>query len=269
MRQQAHHFSTAAAAAFVVLSGCAPSGGGLSEPPRPKPATLPVQLEGPTEDTSILAGVSTKSGELMILENDGSVTKTKLGSARSRETLGQTGTEMFTLASVLVTDNSIPMEALPRPPSAQDVALEEFAARRRSALPARIRPTAQDDFLGGTVAAVTSGKTASGDMVMVRVRLRQGVDDSAAFAYATCTLAAWSKTTKTPFARHVRTMKSVEKGKNAEKGVQVVESVFTMSKTTPLGLAVMEREQTLRDCRAHGIPARVTVGPVEGTEKNG
>ncbi len=265
MRQQAQHFGKAAATAFVVLSGCAPSSsdGGLSMPPRPKPATLPVQLEGPTEDTSILAGVSTKSGELMILENDGSVTKTKLGSQHARETLGQTGTEAFSLASVLITDDSIPLEAMPRPPTAQDVALEEFAARRGSALPKRIKPTAPEAFLGGTVTPVTAGKTAAGDLVMVQVRMQQGVDDSAAFAYATCTLAAWSKTTKTPFARHIRTMK----GQDGE--VQVVESIFTMSRTTPLGLQVMEREQTLRDCRAHGIPARLTVGPVEGTEKNG
>ena len=110
---------------------------------------------------------------------------------------------------------------------------------------------------------VGGAKTGPADLVMVHVRLQQGVDDSAAFAYATCTLAAWSKTTKTPFARHVRTVKS------DDKGVQVVESVFTMSKTTPLGLAVMEQEQTLRDCRAHGIPARLTAGPVKGTEKNG
>lgn len=264
MRQQAQHFGKAAATAFVVLSGCAPpSGGGLSEPPRPKPATLPVQLEGPTEDTSVLAGVSTKSGELMVLENDGTVTKTKLGSAQARETLAQGGTEVFSLASILVTDDSMPLEAMPRPPSAQEIALEEFAARRRSALPARIKPTAPEAFLGGTVTPVTAGKTASADMVMVQVRLQQGVDASAAFAYATCTLAAWSKTTKTPFARHIRTVKS------EDEGVQVVESVFTMSKTTPLGLQVMEREQTLRDCRAHGIPARLTVGPVEGTKKNG
>ena len=252
-----------AAAAMAMLSGCTPSDGGLAQPPRAKPATLPVQLDGPTEDTSILAGLSTKSGELMILENDGSVTTTKLDSPRGRQTLGQGGEEAYSLASILVADDSMPLEALPRPPTAQDIALEEFAARRGSALPARITPTASEAFLGGTVTPVAAGKNAASDLVMVQVRLRQGVDDSAAFAYATCTLAAWSKTTKTPFARHIRTVKG------EDKGAQVVESVFTMSKTMPLGLQVMEREQTLRDCRAHGIPARLTAGPVEGTKKNG
>ncbi|MBA4491992.1 hypothetical protein [Paracoccus sp. S1E-3] len=265
MRQQAGHIGMVAGAAFAVLSGCAStsSDGGLSQPPRAKPATLPVQLEGPTEDTSILAGLSTKRGELMILENDGSVTTTKLDSPRGRQTLGQTGDEVYSLASVLVADDSMPVEALPKPPTAQDIALEKFAAKRGGLLPARITPTAPEAFLGGKVMAVGGGKTGPADLVMVQVRLQQGVDDSAAFAYATCTLAAWSTTTKTPFARHVRTVKS------EDKSVQVVESVFTMSKTMPLGLAVMEREQTLRDCRAHGIPARMTAGPVEGTKKNG
>ena len=260
--RQAQHIGMMAGAALAVLSGCAPpSNGGLSQPPRAKPATLPVQLEGPTEDTSVLAGLSTKSGELMILENDGSVTKTQLDSPRGRQTLS--GDEVYSLASVLVSDDSMPLEALPKPPTAQDIALEKFAAQRSSLLPARITPTAPEAFLGATVTPVGGAKTGPADLVMVHVRLQQGVDDSAAFAYATCTLAAWSTTTKTPFARHVRTVKS------EDKGVQVVESVFTMSKTTPLGLAVMEQEQTLRDCRAHGIPARLTAGPVKGTEKNG
>lgn len=113
--RQAQHIGMMAGAALAVLSGCAPSSnGGLSQPPRAKPATLPVQLEGPTEDTSVLAGLSTKSGELMILENDGSVTKTQLDSPRGRQTLS--GDEVYSLASVLVSDDSMPLEALPKPP---------------------------------------------------------------------------------------------------------------------------------------------------------
>ena len=41
----------------AMLSACAPSDAGLAQPPRAKPATLPVRLDGPTADTSILAGV--------------------------------------------------------------------------------------------------------------------------------------------------------------------------------------------------------------------
>lgn len=249
----------------AMLSACATPDAGLAQPPRAKPATLPVQLEGPTEDTSILAGVSTRSGELLILENDGSVTRTPVNSAKGRQTLRQTDEAMFSLTDVLVEDTSIPLSALPKPPRAQDVAIEAFAARTASALPKRIAPAPTEAFLGGRVARVVqSGSKAPGDMVSVQAQLRQGVDESTAFAYATCTLAAWSKTTKTPYARHIRTVYA------EDDGIVTAELIFTMSKTKPLGLRVMEQEKTLRDCRAHGIPDRIeAAGPVKGTKENG
>ncbi|TKW67425.1 MAG: hypothetical protein DI616_07210 [Paracoccus denitrificans] len=245
----------------AVLSACGASDAGLAQPPRAKPATLPVRLEGPTADTSILAGVSTKSGELLILENDGSVTRTKVDSDQGRQTLRQTDAAIFSLTDVLVEDTSVPLEDLPKPPRAQDIAIEEFAARRSTALPARIGRAPEDAFLGGAVVKIAQpGRKGGGDMVSVQVRLRQGVDESTAFAYATCTLAAWAKTSNTPYGRHIRTV-FAEDG-----GVVSAESIFTMSKSTPLGLRVMEQEQTLQECRAHGIPARVAaVGPVKGT----
>lgn len=245
----------------AVLGACAASDGGLSQPPRAKPATLPVRLEGPTADTSILAGVSTKNGELLILENDGSVTRTKVDSAHGRQTLRQSDAAMFALTDVLVEDTSIPLEDLPKPPRAQDIAIEEFAARTQSALPARIVSAPPEAFLDGQVARIgQKGRKGGNDMVTVRVRLRQGVDESTAFAYATCTLAAWSKTTNTPYARHIRTVYA------EDKGTVAAESIFIMSGKAPLGLRIMEREKTLRDCRAHDIPARVAaVGPVKGT----
>lgn len=262
MRQRHNTGLCAMTALTAMLAACGggSDGGGLSEPPRMKPATLPVRLEGPTEDTSILAGVSTRSGELLILENDGSVTTTRLDSPRGRQTLRQSEEAMFSLTDVLVADDSIPLEDLPKPPRAQDIALEEFAARRRSALPSRIAPTPTEAFLGGQVARIGQPQDKRADMVVVQVRLQRGVDESAAFAYATCTLAAWSKSTNTPFARHIRTLSAEERDE------VVAESIFTMSKTAPLGLRVMERDETLRECRAKGIPASVTpVGPVEGT----
>ncbi|MDO5606152.1 MAG: hypothetical protein Q4G25_13420 [Paracoccus sp. (in: a-proteobacteria)] len=252
--------------AAAALTGCVPAGGGLDTPPRPKPATLPVKLEGPTADTSILASVSTKSGELLILEPDGSVTRTQVDSTRGRQTLRQSDEVMFSLSDVLVADEGIAYEDLPKPPRAQDLAIEAFAARRRSALPAEIARTPADAFLAAAVVPVKrpdAGKDDPADLVTVRVNLRRGVDESAAFAYATCTLAAWSKNTNTPYGRHIRTLS------RETEGVLAVDSIFTMSRTTPLGLRVMEREETLRECRAHGIPARLTAGPVEGTEKNG
>lgn len=247
----------------VVLSACdGATDGGLAQPPRAKPATLPVRLDGPTADTSILAGVSTKSGELLILENDGSVTRTSVDSDQGRQTLRQTDAAMFSLTDVLVEDTSLPLEALPKPPRAQDVAIEEFAARRGDALPRRIASAPAEAFLGGRVTRVAqSGRKGGAEMASVQVRLRQGVDESTAFAYATCTLAAWSKTTNTPYGRHIRTVYT------KDNDAIVAESIFTMSKTTPLGLRVMERDKTLQQCRAHGIPARVAAaGPVKGTE---
>ncbi len=246
----------------AMLSACAPSDAGLAQPPRAKPATLPVRLDGPTADTSILAGVSTKSGELLILENDGSVTRTKVDSAQGRQTLRPNDAAMFNLTDVLVEDTSVPLDALPKPPRAQDIAIEEFAARSGSALPARIAPAPAEAFLGGRVTRVTqTGRKGGAEMASVQVRLRQGVDESTAFAYATCTLAAWSKTTNTPYARHIRTVYA------KDNDTVLAESIFTMSKSTPLGLRVMEREKTLQECRAHGIPARIAAaGPVKGTE---
>lgn len=247
----------------AMLGACAgTSDGGLAQPPRAKPATLPVRLEGPTADTSILAGVSTKNGELLILENDGSVTRTQVDSAQGRQTLRQSDVDMFSLTDVLVEDTSIPLDALPKPPSAQDIAMEEFSARRQSALPSRIARAPAEAFMGGQVSKIVQpGRKGGGEMVSVQVRLRQGVDESTAFAYATCILAGWAKTTNTPYGRHIRTVSGKDNGNI------VAESIFTMSTTSPLGLRVMEREQTLQDCRAHGIPTRVAaVGPVEGTE---
>ncbi len=264
--RQVRIISGAAITAVAVLSGCAATrDGGLSEPPRAKPATLPLKLEGPTEDTAVLAGVSTKSGEIMILENDGSVTTTRLDSPRGQQALGRSSEELFSLSDVLVEDSSVSVEDLPKRPSAQELALEAFAARRRSALPANIASAPAEAFLSAEVmpVSVRGGKEAS-DLVSVMVGLSEGVDESTAFAYATCTLAAWSETTKTPYARHIRTITRKENGR------KTVESIFTMSKNTPMGLRVMEREETLRMCRAHGIPARLkAAGPVEGTEKNG
>ncbi|SDD22434.1 hypothetical protein SAMN05421538_101148 [Paracoccus isoporae] len=251
-------------AAMAVLAGCAgPSNGGLAQPPRAKPPTIPVRLEGPTADTSILAGVSTRSGEMLILENDGSVTKTEIDSDRGRATLRQSDAAMYSLTDILVTDDTIPLEDLPRPPTAQEIALKTFAERRRSALPARIVRAEPEMFRGNQVRVIGKGGSGAAELVSVVVQLREGVDESTAFAYATCTLAAWSRTTKTPYGRHIRTLSS------ERNGVLTVESVFTMSTDLPLGLRVMERDKTLQECRANGVPARVAVGPVEGTETNG
>ena len=70
-----------------------------------------------------------------------------------------------------------------------------------------------------------------------------------AFAYATCALAGWAKGQNKPFGRHIRTLQERRDGK------LVVGSVFTLSDTRPMGLRVMETQDTLRACRDSGIPA--------------
>ncbi|WBU63184.1 hypothetical protein [Paracoccus aerodenitrificans] len=251
--------------AFAVLSGCTqPSDAGLAERPRSKPATLPVRLEGPTEDTSILGGVSTASGELLILENDGTVSRTPVDSAEGRRSLRQSEEEMRGLSEFLVEDTSINVADLPKPPTAQEIAMEEFAARRQPLnLPANLTAAPEEAFLYGTVRPVSREEGGSADMFSVLVNTDEGLDDATAFAYAACTLAAWSRDTGTPYARHIRTI-SKRRG-----GVLALDSIFVMSRSLPLGLQIMEQEEILQQCRANGIPARVTVGPVEGTEENG
>ena len=262
--QQHRIAATLAMTALAGLAGCAATDAGLAQPPRSKPATFSVRAEGPTADTSTLASVSSKSGEMLILEQDGSVTKTRIDSASGRAAIGSDDAGGMRLQDVLIADDTIILEDLPKPPRAQDLAVEAFTARTRPALPARIKPTPPEAFLDTRVVsyAAPGGKAASG-LVGVLVNLQRGVDETAAFAYATCTLAAWSKGTGTPYARHIRTVS------RETENILAVEAIFTMSAKQPLGLRVMEQQQTLRDCKANAIPARVTTGPKEGTEKNG
>lgn len=255
-------------AMMTILSSCDRSSGqGGAVPPRAKPAVIPVRLEGPTPDTSVLGSVSTRKGELTILENDGSVSKAKIGSARARSTVRQSDDSKLSLSDVLVEDTSIPLEALPKAPTAQEIAIKEFSARRRSALPSRIVKIPQDGFMSARIRKIQqAGRKEDSNLVSVVVQFKSGlgVDEPTAFAYATCTLAQWSRKTNTPYARHVRTIMG------RSDGTTVAESIYTMSTTVPLGLNVMERGPTLRRCRASGIPVRtITAGAVEGKETNG
>jgi hypothetical protein len=83
----------------------------------------------------------------------------------------------------------------------------------------------------------------------VTANLKPGVDADLAFAYATCALAGWAKGTGRDYARHIRTLQDKRRGK------LVIGSVFTLSETRPMGLKVMETNDTLRACKDRGIPA--------------
>lgn len=249
-------------AACAALIGCAKP---MPDPrPLPKPAQFRVTLEGPTADASLLASVSSKSGELLILEPDGSISKTKVDTPQGRMALAQ-DLDLMNLSDVLISDESIDVMGLPRPPSAQELAIKEFAARTQPALPRKIGPSRPEDFLDIQIHPLehSSGQKSHRDLVEVAVNLRQGVDDSVGFAYATCALAGWADTAKVPYARHIRTLK------DNGKGMLAIKSVFVTSKTEPMGLRVMETKQTLQSCKADGIPTQKTARAVKGNVKNG
>ena len=87
------------------------------------------------------------------------------------------------------------------------------------------------------------------DRVEVSANLREGVDADIAFSYATCALARWAKEQGTPYARHIRTLQDQRNGK------LLIGAAYMLSKDRPLGLRVMETNDTLRECRNRGIPA--------------
>lgn len=252
----------AVAVSVGALSGCGQreSGGqGLATPPRAKPDEVKVKIV----DRSIAgtklsrARVSTKSGDILILEHDGSVTEVALDSPAGQEAFQVTEAELEALNVNLglklkpadVANFDVVAPEKPRLPTAQEKALEEFAARTRPALPAFPKGFKADpqDFVAARVQPLAGDRR--GDLVEVRANLRPGVDADVAFAYATCALAGWAKGQNKPFGRHIRTLQERRDGK------LVVGSVFTLSDTRPMGLRVMETQDTLRACRDSGIPA--------------
>lgn len=245
----------------AALAGCgpAPAGQGLATPPRAKPEEVKVSIV----DRSIAgtrlsrARVSTKSGDILILEPDGSVTEVALDSPAGQDAFQVTEDELAALEINLGLDLSpadianfdIVAPQAPRLPSAQEKAIEAFAARTRPALPMFPKGFVADpeNFIAARVDVLKSDRR--GDMVEVTANLKPGVDADLAFAYATCALAGWAKGQGKDYGRHIRTLQ------NKRGGKLLVGSVFTLSTTQPLGLRVMETNDTLRECRDRGIPA--------------
>ena len=86
-------------------------------------------------------------------------------------------------------------------------------------------------------------------LVEVTANLKEGVDADVAFAYATCALAGWANGNGKGYGRHIRTVQ------NKRNGKLLLGAVFTLSDTQPMGLRVMETDDTLRVCKDRGIPA--------------
>lgn len=243
------------AAAVLLAGGCMQSED-VRPPEKPPALAAAVKQNGKLG----AARVSTKSGEILILEPDGSVTEIALDSAGGRDAFDVTEADLAALSGNLTLDLSgLPDQdpagvSQPRGPSAQERALAAFRARTQPALPKlpaglEVNP---EDFAGSSVAALRRPQE-KGDASLIEVTamLQRGVDAELAFAYATCALAGWAAQTGTPYARHVRTLQTRKGGK-----VQVA-SVFTLSKspTAPMGLRVMETDATLGECKSRGIPA--------------
>ena len=245
----------------VAVAALAACGGdkGPSTRPKPKPEKVAVKIvdRAPAGTKLSRASVSTKSGDILILEPDGSVTEVALDSPSGRDAFEVTEDELKALEVNLGLDLSpadvanfdIVAPEVPKLPSAQEKALEEFAARSRPALPDFPKGFVADaESFGGAMVSRVKGD-AQGDLVEVTANLRAGVDADVAFAYATCALAGWAKGQGKSYGRHIRTIQ------NKRSGKLVVGSVFTISDRQPVGLRVMETEETLQTCKDRGIPA--------------
>lgn len=241
------------------LSRAALLGAGLTvaacqtaEPPSDRPRAKPDQVTARVAGTKGLgqARISTRSGEILILEEDGSVTTMDLDSPGGRDAFRVTEADLAALNANLDLDfGGIVAANRPRRPSAQEQALAAFAARSQPALPKAVAGQEIDPetFIAAKVEPLNRGSRA--DIVEVTANLRRGVDADVAFSYATCALAGWAKDNGSPYGRHIRTLSAERNGK------LLIGSAFLLSDSRPMGLRVMETDETLRECRARGIPA--------------
>lgn len=245
-----------AAAALLAVVGCSDKDGGADGRPKPKPAVVTAKIVTPNRGANdaplTLARVSTKSGEILILEPDGSVSTMQLDSPQGRDAFAISEADLMALNANMSLDLRGLVGAVPKGPTAQQLALEEFATRTRPALPDLKKDTAiaPEDFLGSRVVALSPKRGNGGsDLVEVTANLREGVDADLAFSYATCALAGWAKANGATYARHIRTLQDKRDGK------LLIGAAFTLSDSRPLGLRVMETNDTLRSCKDRGIPA--------------
>lgn len=241
-----------ALAGVVVLAGCGKDAGEGRPPAKPDTLTARVATPGGASDKAplTLARISTKSGEILILEPDGSVSTMELDSAAGRDAFAVSEADLMALNDNLDLDlNGLVAANLPPRQTDHEKALEAFAKRTQPALPAWDDETkvSEEDFLGSQVVSLNPKGTA--DLVEVRANLREGVDADIAFSYATCALAGWAKQNGGKYGRHIRTVQDTRDGELQ------IGAAFTLSESKPMGLRVMETNETLQECRARGIPA--------------
>lgn len=251
------HALVTGVAALALLAGCAETT--TDSRPQPKPAELGVSVVqsdagAPNKKVLSRGRISTKSGDILILEPDGSVSEMKLDSQNGRDAFAVTEADLMALNENLDLDLSGMPNLGPvrkRAPTAQEKALADFAARSK---PMRLNlpksfAAEPKDFLGARVTGLANSRKGADSLVEVSANLRRGVDADTAFAYATCALASWADAKGAPYARHIRTLSDKRNGK------VIVGSVYTLSTKKPMGLTVMTTKETLQDCKARGIPA--------------
>lgn len=242
-----------AAAILALLAGCAADDRSGRPPAKPGEFSVAVAKSERAKGESPLttARVSSKSGEILILEPDGSVSSMQLDSPQGRDVFRVTETQMAALrdGSDPIWDGVVAPGIKREGPTAQQQAEAEFAAQSGGALPEWDGKTTVDpaDFLGTRIAVIAPDRAS--DLIEVTANLREGVDADIAFSYATCALAAWAKDKGTPYARHIRTMQDQRGGK------LLIGAAYMLSDDRPAGLRVMETNDTLRECKDRGIPA--------------
>lgn len=243
-------------AALTALAACAAKDNARPQPKPEQIATRVVQSDAGSPDKSVLtrARISTKSGDILILEPDGSVTEMKLDSPAGRDAFAVSEADLLALNANLGLDlsglpNMRPVAA--RGPTAQQRALEAFSRRTRPMrlnLPATFEVDPAD-FKGVSVNNLSEGRRGRDRLVEVQANLRRGVDADTAFAYASCALATWAESNGRSYARHIRTLQ------DKKNGELIVGAVFTLSEKKPMGLTVMTTKDTLQECKTRGIPA--------------
>lgn len=242
-------------AVTALLAGCADSG--QKERPRPKPEALVVNFvqasaEQPGKGKLNRARISTKSGDIQILEPDGKITEVTLDGERHDAFASVSEADLMLLSGNLDLDlRGMPNLPASKKLTAQEIALANFAARTRPMLPdfkkgLKVEP---EMFKGATIQTLKSEKVKDGDLVKVNANLKRGVDADVAFAYATCALAGWAKENGTSYARHIMT------DQQKRNGELEVGAYFTLSEKQPMGLKVMKSDETLQECKDRGIPA--------------
>lgn len=240
----------------AVLAGCATQGD--KDRPRPKPEALVVNFVQPMTDNPrkaklSRARISTKSGDIQILEPDGSVTEMDLEGDTVDAFAAVSEADLMMLNDNLGLNFAGMRNLGPvaKKPTAQELALAEFRARTQPMLPALNKSYAAEPeiFRGVTVEGLKDSAGKTRDMVKVNANLKRGVDADTAFAYATCALAGWAEANGKSYARHIMT------DQEKRNGELQIGAYFTLSDHQPMGLKVMKSDETLQACKDRGIPA--------------